>query len=92
MPGRSFNGEDHGVYFIYPRPDSDIASVGVVSATGEKGMKATFTNHYLVNGTTFPDLIIVNSNVIKDGLAGIDGAGFFGNGWSVQNGDFIWRE
>ena len=76
MPDKSLEGDDHGTYFIYPRPDSDIASVGVVSATGEKGMKATYANHYLVNGTTFPDVIIVNSKVIKDGITGIEGAGF----------------
>ena len=92
IPDRSIEGEDHGIYFIYPWKESEMASIGVVSASGEKGMKATFANHYLVNGTTFPDLIIVNSNVIKDGLAGIDGAGFFGNDWSVEKGDFIWRE
>jgi len=92
MQNRSFDGGEHGIYFIYPRPDSDIASVGIVSATGEKGMKATFANLYLENGTTFPDLVIVNSQVIKEGVAGIESAGFFGNDWSVENGDFVWRE
>ena len=92
MQNRSFDGDEIGIYFIYPRADSDIASVGIVSATGEKGMKATYANHYLVNGTTFPDLIIVNSHVIKDGVAGVEGTGFFGNDWSIEKGDFVWRE
>ena len=92
MPGRSFDGDEYGTYFIYPRPDSDIASVGVVSATGGKGMKATYANLYLENGTTFPDLILVNSKVIQEGIPGIEGAGFFGNDWSVEKGDFMWRE
>jgi pimeloyl-ACP methyl ester carboxylesterase len=92
ISNRSFDGDDFGVYFIYPRPDSDLASVGVVSATGEKGMKATYANLYLENGTTFPDLIILNSKVIKEGVSGIVGAGFFGNDWSFEKGDFVWRE
>ena len=92
MQGISFDGGGYGIYFIYPRPDSDIASVGVVSATGAEGMKATYANLYLENGTTFPDLVIVNSQVIKDGVAGIEGAGFFGNDWSFERGDFVWRE
>ena len=92
MQDKFFDGGEFGIYFIYPRPDSDIASVGVVSATGEKGMKATLANLYLENGTTFPDLIIVNSEVIKEGVAGIEGAGFFGNDWSTENGDFVWRK
>jgi hypothetical protein len=92
MPGRSFDGDDYGTYLIYPRPDSDIASVGVVAASGEKGMKATYANLYLENGTTFPDMILVNSQVIKEGVSGILGAGFFGNDWSFENGDFVWRK
>jgi pimeloyl-ACP methyl ester carboxylesterase len=92
MSDRSFDRDDFGVYFIYPRPDSNIASIGVISATGEKGMKATFANLYLENGTTFPDLILVNSKVIKEGVAGIEGAGFFGNDWSIEKGDFVWRK
>jgi hypothetical protein len=37
-------------------------------------------------------VIIVNSSVIQDRIDGIEGAGFFGNDWSVENGDFVWRE
>ncbi len=92
MQDKSFDGGEYGIYFIYPRPDSNIASAGVVSATGEKGMKATFVNLYLENGTTFPDLILVNSKVIKEGVAGIEVAGFFGNDWSIEKGDFVWRK
>ncbi|MCK5280879.1 MAG: prolyl oligopeptidase family serine peptidase, partial [Cyclobacteriaceae bacterium] len=47
-------GNQWGAYFIYPRQDSDIASIGVVTSTGVEGMKAAYANHYLVNGTTFP--------------------------------------
>ena len=35
--------------------------------------------------------IIVNSNVIKEGVPGIEGTGFFGNDWSLEKGDFAWR-
>jgi len=91
MQNKSFDGDEFGIYFIYPRPNSIIASVGVISATGEQGMRATYANHYLVNGTTFPDIIIVNSNVIKEGAVGIEGAGFFGNDWSIEKGDFVYR-
>ncbi|MCG8308485.1 MAG: alpha/beta hydrolase [Cytophagales bacterium] len=85
-------GPQWGAYFIYPRPDSQTASVGVISATGAEGMKASFANHYLVNGTTFPDVTIVKSSVIKNGISGVECAGFFGNDWSVETGDFVWRE
>jgi hypothetical protein len=37
-------------------------------------------------------MILVNSQVIKEGVSGILGAGFFGNDWSFENGDFVWRK
>ena len=92
MQNNTLEGTGHGLYFIYPRPDSDFASVGVVSATGEKGMKAVFANLYLDNGTTFPDVMIVSGEVIKEGLTGIEGAGFFGNDWTIGKGEFMWRK
>lgn len=84
-------GDQWGSYFIFPRQDSDSASIGVVTASGEKGMKGAYANDYLVNGTTFPDLMIFDNTMMKLGLPGIKCSGFFGNDWSVKEGDFIWR-
>ena len=85
-------GNQWGAYFIYPRQDSDTACIGVVTSTGVEGMKAAYANHYLVNGTTFPDVMIFSDRVLNDGISGVKCAGFFGNDWSVKNGDFVWRE
>ena len=79
-------GEKWGSYFIYPRYDSDIASVGVVTATGTGGMKAAFANDY-VGRTAYPDVIIFDETMMKDGIKGIKCCGFFGNDWSIENGD-----
>lgn len=84
-------GDQWGSYFIYPRQDSDLASVGVVTATGKKGMIGAYANHYLVNGTTFPDLMLFDDSMMKDGISGVKCSGFFGNDWSVEKGDFVWR-
>ncbi|MEM9824515.1 MAG: alpha/beta hydrolase, partial [Bacteroidota bacterium] len=88
---RTLSGDQWGAYFIYPRSDSDFASVGVVTASGIKGMKAAYANDYLVNGTTFPDVMIFDHKMMQKGLEGIAASGFFGNDWSVKNGDFVWR-
>lgn len=88
---QTLEGAQYGAYFIYPRSDSDIASIGVVTATGDKGMKAAYANHYLVNGTTFPDITIFDSSVVKNGVAGVLCSGFFGNDWSVASGNLVWR-
>ena len=92
LDDKALIGEEWGAYFIYPRQDSEFASIGVVTATGLKGMKAAFPNHYLVNGTTFPDVLIFSDDVLENGISGVQCSGFFGNDWSVQNGDFAWRE
>lgn len=88
---RTLTGDHYGAYVIYPRKDSAFASVGVVTATGDRGMKAAYSNHYLVNGTSFPDVLIFDDKVLAEGLDGVTASGFFGNDWSVENGDFVWK-
>lgn len=88
---RTLTGDHYGAYVIYPRKDSAFASVGVVTATGDQGMKAAYSNHYLVNGTSFPDVLIFDDKVLAEGLDGVTASGFFGNDWSVENGDFVWK-
>jgi hypothetical protein len=74
-----------------PRTDSNFASVGVVTATGNKGMKAAYANHYLVNGTTFPDVLLFDDSVLLNGDKAVKCAGFFGNDWSIDSGEFKWK-
>ncbi|MFI1744551.1 alpha/beta hydrolase-fold protein [Thalassobellus sediminis] len=89
--GKKLKGNQWGMYFILPNKNSDYASIGVITATGEKGMKAAYMNHYLVNGSTFPDLLLFNDEVLTNGMTAVKCAGFFGNDWSVENGDFEWK-
>ncbi|MET2986256.1 carboxylesterase family protein [Aureibaculum conchae] len=89
--GKKLSGNQWGMYFTIARKDSDIASVGVVTATGTEGMKAAYANHYMVNGTTFPDVVLFDSEILNQGTDAVKCAGFFGNDWSVKNGDFEWR-
>ncbi|MDR4989149.1 MAG: prolyl oligopeptidase family serine peptidase [Bacteroidales bacterium] len=82
-------GDDLGALFVYPRPGSQTAAVGVVAGTGHKGMKALYANDYFSGITGFPDVLIVSDDWIKEGMKGIRISGFFGNDWSVESGDFI---
>lgn len=88
---KSFTGDDLGCYFIQPRPDSEIASVGVVSGTGLQGFKAAHANQYFVAGASFPDLTVFRKDVFVKGYDAVECVGFFGNDWSVENGDFTWK-
>ncbi len=80
---KSFKGDDLGTFFIYPRMDSDVASVGVVAGTGLKGMRAAFANDYFSGVNGFPDLLIFNTEYLRNGLEGIKVSGFFDNDWSI---------
>jgi hypothetical protein len=68
-----------------------VASVGVVTASGVEGMKAAYANHYLVNATCFPDVMIFDQHFLSRGVQSLKCAGFWGNGWDVDTGDFVWR-
>lgn len=85
-------GNQYGAYFISPKPNSDFNSIGVVTATGIKGMHAAYANDYLENGTFYPDVIIFDEKMPKQGLSGVKFTGFFGNDWSIENGKFIWNQ
>ena len=85
-----YKGNDYGTCFIYPRHDSETASVGVVAGTGIAGMKAAYSNSYLSGTTGNPDLSIFNSDILRRGVnVGVKVSGFFGNDWSVEKGDFL---
>lgn len=87
----TLTGEQWGTYFIYPRHDSDAASIGVVSASGLPGMKAAYNNVYLENGSMYPDFLLFDDDVLIQGDPAVKCAGFFGNDWSVSTGEFEWK-
>ncbi len=72
--------------FVYPRAGSDRALVGVVASTAPQGMSATFQLGYLGPRIDYPDCTVWDA----DGSPIV--AGFFGSDWSLENGEFEWRE
>lgn len=88
----ALGGDNLACIFIRPRAGSDIASVGVVAGTGMAGLRLTDRLPYFVSGIAYPDCMILDINVLSKGVAGIRVAGFFGNDWSVANGDFGWGD
>jgi dienelactone hydrolase len=88
---QTLEGRDLACLFIRPRPDSDIASVGVVAGTGMSGLRLTETLPYLYVGFSFPDLFIARPALLTEGNRGVEAAGFFGPDWSLETGDLFWR-
>ncbi|HLW65134.1 MAG TPA: prolyl oligopeptidase family serine peptidase [Gemmataceae bacterium] len=89
---REVKGDNLGCLFIQPRPGSNIASVGVISGTGLKGMRTLDRMPIFVSGIAYPDLFLVDSEMLTSGMKGVRCAGFFGNDWKVESGEFAWRE
>ncbi len=89
---REFIGEDLACLFVRPRPGSDRALVGVVAGSGAAGMRLTERLPYFISGVGYPDCIVLGPDVLSEGTGGVRAAGFFGNDWSVDSGDFAWRE
>ena len=79
-----FEGKDLGTYFTWPREDSDIAMVAVISGTGLVGMKSADANQYFAAGAGFPDYVIFSSEMLSKGAKGIKAAGFFDNQWRLS--------
>lgn len=86
---KEFTGDDLAAYFVWPRQDSDIASVAVVSGTGKKGLAAANANQYFSGGSGFPDLMVFSLDMLRNGVKEVKMSGFFGNDWSVEKGEFV---
>ena len=82
---KSMKGKGLACLFCYPRPDSDVALVGVVGGTDLQGMRLTDNRPYLYAGYALPDVTVFN-------MEGDKAAGFFGTDWSVAHGDFAGLE
>jgi predicted esterase len=86
---QTFVGNDLACLVIRPRPGSATASVGAVASTGLIGARLTDRMPYLLPGVAFPDYLVCRSSMLSKGEEGIEMAGFFGNDWTVENGEFV---
>ena len=89
---RTIAGDDIACYFIRPLEGSVNNSVGVIAGTGLKGIRAAYPNQYFIAGSSFPDLTVFRMPVTDEEYKAIECAGFFGNDWTVEDGDFTWNK
>jgi poly(3-hydroxybutyrate) depolymerase len=88
---KELKGDDLACVLLYPMKD-DSAMVGVVGGTGLAGMRLTDRLPYFVSGVGVPDWVVMTPELLTKGAAGVKGAGFFGNDWSVEKGEGVWAE
>lgn len=86
---RQLIGDGLAVLAVRPRLGSVRASVGIVSGTGLPGMHLLDRRPYLTAGVAYPDLTVFED---RGDDAIVRGAGFFGNDWSLEKGEFLWAE
>jgi len=89
---KAYQGDDFGAYFMWPRADSKVASVAVVTGSGIKGMQAADANQYFAGGSGFPDYMVFSLDMLKDGVKGIKVAGFYGNDWRIDKGQQVMQQ
>jgi dienelactone hydrolase len=86
---QKYAGDDLGAYFMWPRADSEVASVAVVTGSGLKGMRAADANQYFAAGSGFPDYMVFSLRMLQEGAKGVKAAGFYGNDWSLEKGESV---
>jgi predicted esterase len=88
--GRMLKGDDLACLFLRPRPDSAVASVGVMAGSGLAGMRLADRLPIFVSGVGYPDCTVLGPEVLTEGFSGVQVAGFFGIDWSIEAGEFAW--
>ena len=62
----------------------------MIAGTGLPGMRLTDRLPYFISGVAYPDLTILDTTALATGMNGVRAAGFFGDDWSIENGEFDW--
>jgi dienelactone hydrolase len=88
---RTLTGDDLACLFLQPNPNDDRELVGVVSGSGMPGLRLSERMPYFLSGAGFPDCLVVSTQMLTKGMAGVRAAGFFGPDWQVNTGDFAWQ-
>ncbi len=88
---RKLERDDLAFLAVYPRLGEDHSSVGLVAGTGPVGLRLTNQLPYFRSGVAYPDWTVIAPEMLALGGAGVLGAGFFGELWSVADGDSAWR-
>jgi hypothetical protein len=88
---RTLNADNLACLFVRPRPNSDIASVGVVSGSGMTGMRLTDRLPVFVSGVAYPDWTLLSPDMLTQGAKGLLACGFFGQDWGLTTGESAWQ-
>ncbi len=77
------------IWMVRPRPNSKVASVAAIGGTTLLAMRSTRNAPFFSSGTGYPDLIVATPDFLERGVASVVLAGFFGNDWTFENGEWV---
>ena len=77
------------IWMVRPRPSSKVASVAAIGGTTLLAMQSTRSAPFFSSGTGYPDLIVAKPDFLEKGVASVLLAGFFGNDWTFENGEWV---
>jgi poly(3-hydroxybutyrate) depolymerase len=83
-----WQGDDLSAYFVWPIRSSAVASVGVISGSGVKGMNGANANQYFAGASGFPDFMIYSLEMLQSGPGQVKMAGFYDHNWKLTPTDF----
>ncbi len=76
-----FEGENLGAVIVRPKKGEPDGQIVLMAATGPKGMKLLERLSLWVSGSCFPDFLIMEPAMLKEGQPGIMAAGYFDSRW-----------
>jgi poly(3-hydroxybutyrate) depolymerase len=68
-------------FFILPRKDSAVASVGVINGSSMVGLRLAERVPLFGSGAGMPDYLVIEPKMLLERYSGVIGAGFFDNSW-----------
>ncbi|MEY4566362.1 MAG: hypothetical protein RLY14_1332 [Planctomycetota bacterium] len=84
----SENKESASILMVRPQANHPSFSIGAIGGTDLLAMRSTNRIPIFSSGTNYPDLLIATSDFLQKGTAAIRRVGFFGNDWSIENGEW----
>ncbi len=82
--GKLIEGNDKATLFLRPRQDDPGAFLVCLGATGPSGMRLLERTSLWVSGSSFPDYLMMEPALLKEGTGGFIAAGYFATDWGFD--------
>ncbi len=88
-----FKKDSYATLFVRPRTGEGATPsclIGAVGITDIKGARAIERLNYFSSGIAYPDWTIFSDYTLTKGMEAVEGAGFFGNDWGLDESQSAW--